>query len=332
MKPYSLFLQFAAFFSSLFFVFSANAAGVGDFSKGSFNVKLTPETPAPSQEVTAEVISNAINANSVPITWILNGKTTLQGIGKKTFTFTTSKAGVLTSLRVEVTTGEFGVVSKDIEIQPSDVDILWETDTYTPPFYRGKALPSSQSFIKMIGIPHFGLQGREVDSSDLIYRWKKTYVPNPNDAGRGKNVYIFRGGYTFNDDIIETTVSTADGSISFGIKTKVPIREPKVILYEDKPTEGVRYENALMKSLVMRNKEVVLRAEPFFFSVKDADHNDAIFTWSIDGKKYDSSLGKKSEFTLRKPGSGSGSVGVSVKIENRERDFQTASKNILLSY
>jgi len=45
-------------------------------------------------------------------------------------------------------------IDKEIVIEPAQLDILWEsTDSYVPPFYEGKALPSIESTIKVVALP-----------------------------------------------------------------------------------------------------------------------------------------------------------------------------------
>ena len=42
--------------------------------------------------------------------------------------------------------------------------------------------------------------------------------------------------------------------------------EPEIIFYENRPTEGISYENALGNTFLLKNEEVTLAAEPYFFS------------------------------------------------------------------
>ncbi len=323
-------LVFAAIISFLFLTEAVWAQSA--FSDNLFLVTLKPNLPGPLTEVTAEVISNGVNLNSLEITWILNGKESLRGIGKKSFTFTTGEVGSVTALRADINTNEYGLLSKNIDIQPTDADILWEADTYTPPFYKGKALPSSQSYIKAVALPHFITKSGKVKAEDLVYMWKKSYTPNPNDSGRGKNVYLYRGTYTFNTNTIETIISTPDNTLSLNKKTRVYIHEPKIVFYEDRPLEGVRYEELLPGSFNMKTQEVALQAAPYFFSFQNTDDNGAIFTWRVDGKRHDVNTEKKSKFVLRKPDAGKGTASVVLEISNRGYDLQKASKNISLSY
>ncbi len=331
MKKSKLFLLF---FLSAAFVFPcmASAQGVEIPSSGNFSVDISPRFPGPFQEVTASAVSNVFNMNGSLVTWAVNGKTQLRGVGEKKFTFITGEVGLPISISVEVSTEDFGLLTKVIEIRPSDVDILWEADTYTPPFYKGKALPTSQSYIKAVGLPNFIAKSGKVPAKDLVYSWKKAYVSDPNNSGIGKNIYFYRGTYTFNSNVIETSVSTPDGTLSLKKQTVIPIYEPKIIFYERKPLEGIRYENALGGTFSIKESEVTLRAEPYFFSFLNADNNGAVFSWRLDGKKLEINPDKKAEFTLRKPAGGSGHADISLEIKNSGYDLQTTKKNINLLY
>lgn len=332
-RPVFFILLFLGGVFSVLFTNTTNAQETTDVSSlGNIVIQLTPEFPLPNKEVTAQVASSLFNIDGVPITWVLDGKTQLAGVGKKNFTFRAGEIGVSTSLRVEVETEDFGTVAKEVQIQPSDVDILWEADTYTPPFYKGKALPTSQSFIKILAVPSFVSQNKTIPSNELTYFWKKAYAANPNDSGIGKDTYFYRASYTFNETTVDTTVSSIDGRLAMHKKTKIPVYEPKIIFYENKPLEGIRYRNALGGSFAIKESEVTLRAEPYFFSVPNANDNSATVSWQIDGKKLPINPIKKSDFTLRKPEKGSGSSNISVKITNPGYDLQTGSKNITLSY
>src|SRR3990167_742525 len=66
------------------------------------------------------------------------------------------------------------------------VDILWQGDTYTPPFYKGKSLWSNQSRITFVAIPQ-GLG----NPASLNYKWTKNGTVLGNINGIGKNTLSF---------------------------------------------------------------------------------------------------------------------------------------------
>ncbi len=73
---------------SLFFAFHAFA-----ISPSSISVDVAPPNPAPNENVTITLSSFAANLDSVSISWFVNGKSVLTGVGKKSFSITAGPAG-----------------------------------------------------------------------------------------------------------------------------------------------------------------------------------------------------------------------------------------------
>lgn len=65
-------------------------------------------------------------------------------------------------------------MGKIIIFQANDVDILWQAETYTPPFYQGYARPSFGSDLKLFAIPHIkDSLGNTIAKDKLIFNWQK---------------------------------------------------------------------------------------------------------------------------------------------------------------
>src|SRR3989344_2819964 len=66
------------------------------------------------------------------------------------------------------------------------VDILWQGEVYTPPFYQGKTFWSKQSRIPLVAIPQsLG------NPANLTYKWTKNGTVLGNVNGVGKNSIYF---------------------------------------------------------------------------------------------------------------------------------------------
>ena len=66
------------------------------------------------------------------------------------------------------------------------VDILWQGEVYTPPFYQGKTFWSKQSRVTLVAIPH-GLG----NTANLNYKWTKNGTVLGNINGIGRNYLSF---------------------------------------------------------------------------------------------------------------------------------------------
>jgi hypothetical protein len=99
-----------------------------------------PEKPGANQDVYAEIESYAIDLSRSQVTWLINGVIKKQGFGERTFSFKTGPLGSSMNLRVVAISPQGQSIEEEIVIQTSEVDLIWKADSYTPPFYKGKAL------------------------------------------------------------------------------------------------------------------------------------------------------------------------------------------------
>ena len=252
------FVLFALVFVSFALVYSSQAVGED------FSVEFSPETPGPNTSVSANLVSYSFDVNRANITWILNGQTKLRGTGQKNFSFATGNLGSRTDVSVSITTDAGVQLTNKFSFQAADVDILWEAKNYTPLGYKGKALPVSGSLIKVTAVPYF-----PGSSSGLVYEWQIDYKNFPDVSGTGKNSFVFKSADIYNKNKIGLTVSNYDKSIVAKKSVEIEIRAPKVVFYEESPLEGPKYNRVLVGDIQMAQDEIIVRAEPYFFSIKD---------------------------------------------------------------
>src|SRR3990167_10337236 len=75
-----------------------------------------------------------------------------------------------------------------LHLQAEEVDLLWQGNSYVPPFYEGRTLWSSQSRITFLAIPHGAGIG---NPANLTYKWTKNGTVLGNINGVGKNTLSF---------------------------------------------------------------------------------------------------------------------------------------------
>jgi len=166
-----------------FFAFSAYA----QVQNADVVIDINPKYPRANEEVKASLSSYATDLNKSKISWKLNGQISIEAVGKKDFSFTTAGVGLQTVLEAEIQTSDGSFLNKKIIITPSDIDMLWEaTDSYTPPFYKGKALNTSEGMLKIVALTN------SRDSAGLSYNWKLDDTNKPDSSGYKKNYYIFK--------------------------------------------------------------------------------------------------------------------------------------------
>ena len=120
------------------------------------DVALTtnPEYPSANSNVTISLSTYSIDLGKAKISWLLDGNLSLEGVGKKTFSFTTGDTGSSSTIQVKIETADGNSVDKQLTITPANVDMLWEAyDSYVPPFYKGKKLGTGEGTYKVVALP-----------------------------------------------------------------------------------------------------------------------------------------------------------------------------------
>ena len=266
------------------------------------------------------------------INWMLNGKSALSGIGKKTFSFNVGEIGTATNVRIDVS-GREGDVSKTVTISPGTVDLLWQaTDSYTPPFYRGKALPAAGSTIRIIAMPNLISGGQPIKSSSLVYKWSRNFDSMENASGYGKDTYTFKNSYLDPEEEVVVNASSASGSASAEGKIIISIISPLVFFYENHPLLGIRYEKALYGELPLSTAEFRVTAEPYFFSAFNKTLSDLSYKWRLNGGDVPGSPDDLSSLVLRQDKNESGITKISLAVKSASKIMQAAGNSFSLSF
>lgn len=132
-----------------------------------------------------------------------------KGVGDRKFQFTTGDLGSVS--KISVSSSAF---SKEMNIRPTGLDIVWQTKSYTPPFYKGKALYTYQSLVDFVAMPSFMTSsGAMIDPKTLVYKWTRNGSVLGDSSGYGKNVFSTSGGVLAKPLQVEVEASTIDGSM-----------------------------------------------------------------------------------------------------------------------
>ncbi|MCA9353469.1 hypothetical protein KC842_01180 [Candidatus Nomurabacteria bacterium] len=291
-------------------------------------IDSVPENPAPGESVTINLTSFSTDLNRANISWQVGGETVLSGYGRKSFSTKAPAAGQTLEIKVVITTGNGIAVERNIFITPQDVDILWEAvDSYTPPFYRGKALPGREAIVRIVAIPHFkNTIGQNINSGDLVYNWKQNYNNMQDYSGYGKNSYTYKNAFLDKEDKISVTITSRDGSVSSQKELTIRPSSSEVVFYKYEPLKGILYNQALGTNTNLTSDEINIVGEPYFISTnyKNISRSSNNISWKINGSSANSS-GTRNQITLQKPDGVSGTSSVEISVTNPNTVFQKIS-------
>lgn len=310
------------------FVFPVKTNAV---SQSSILVNISPENPAPNEDFSITLNSYASNLDSVLISWSVDGKVVSSGIGKKSFSYKAPSAGSESSIVATVSLPD-GSIDKRITIRPASVTMLWQAnDSYTPPFYKGKALPTPGSEIKIVAMPEIKNGSQITDPKNMTYAWKKDYTNNVDGSGYGRNYFLYVNDYLEDSGTISVIASTVDQKYSSQASIDVPTSEAKIVFYKNDAKFGTVWEHALADGHRVIDSEIV-EASPYFISPQDIRIPFLVFNWYINNTQIPVPAFKKNIMPLKVQAGTSGTSILKLEIESTDKIFSNTSSQINVNF
>lgn len=288
------------------------------------DVKINPKSPGPNESVSISIESYLTDLYKATMVWSLDGKVVEKGLGKMVFNFQNGPSGKTTRVSLAVTTNTGNAITKEFSFTPVGVTILWEADTYTPPFYRGKALMVAQAKIRVAAVPDIVSSGT-LGAGNFVYTWKKNDTVWADASGYGKNVFSFVGPIPLSKIDVRVAVSSLDDSTNSELRIDVPLAHPFILFYEKHPLMGVLYNRPFGTEYTLDKKEFSISAEPYFFSNESPRAQTLKYSWEINGKtvqKHSRTL------TVRNDTGVKGDSSILLAMRNAAKTFQKASQKL----
>lgn len=292
------------------------------------DVNTIPVNPEPYQDVSITINSYATDLNKALIEWKVGKNVVLSGYGKTSYSFKTTGPNTSTIFDVTIITADgTDTITKQIVINPSEIEVLWEgLDSYTPPFYRGKSLISAEGLIRVIAIPNTDNSNK----GNFTYTWKNGISTIPEASGYNKSSYVFQNSDLNSSEKVTVTASSVNGQYNATNTIIIPTTSPEIIFYKKSPTEGILYNQALNDntSISENENEMTIIAEPYFTALK-GNEDKFTYKWQINEQSIDTPSGK-TELTIQ-PTSRGGYATISLVMENLNTLFQKVSGQLKLN-
>ncbi len=295
----------------------------------SFTIEISPDNPGPNAKISAKIVSYSFDVDRANISWFVNGAKKLSGKGEKSFSFNIGEIGSKTTLVASIVTDQGITVEKSLTFRPAGLDILWEADNYTPPSYRGKALLSSESRIKITAFPEFIYNGEKISPSNLIYDWEINSKKKIDMSGYGKRTISYKLSSLSREENIKVTVSSSNKTIVAEKTIKLATTAPKIVFYQENLLEGPQYNVAFNKETDLSGDGVSVRAEPYFFS--NSHLKQLTYQWKMNNKAIESGE-KNNVIDFRRDSGESGSALIILDIQNPISILQSAINNLKINF
>jgi len=292
-------------------------------------VKTVPQNPGPIEVVQVSVESYLTDLNKATIEWSVDGKVVERAIGRKVFSFQNGPSGKTTRLTISITTNAGEVITKRLSWSPVGITILWEADTYTPPFYRGKALLTAEASVRAVAIPDNTAGQNALSAGNLVYVWEKDGAVVSGSSGYGKNSFSFTGPRPYERANVKVRASSVNDAMSSETRVDISLSQPFVLFYEKHPLLGVWYNRPFETDVTLNKKEFSISAEPYFFSNESSDVATLSHVWAVNGKSVQN-YGRT--ITLRNDTGVKGDSAVSLAMRGLKQTFQSASQNLRVHF
>lgn len=208
-------------------------------------------------------------------------------------------------------------------IHAQEVDLLWQGDTYTSPFYQGRALWSNQSVITLAAIPRgFG------NPASLFYKWTRNGTVLGNISGIGKNSLSFSDSIISRPQTFKVDILSNDERVLATASVFIAPISPALAVYENNPLYGFMFHREISGTHKLQDQEVTYTAFPFFYSVFSRANNNINYEWRTNtgGKENTNSV------TYRIPDNTSGISQIQVHAVNVDKILQDSNKSFLVEF
>ncbi len=295
------------------------------------SVDILPKVPNPGDQVNISVQSYSSNFDKAYFTWNANGQVIEKGIGKRSINFLAPESGNTITINLTIQKQEGGVITRSFTFAPADVDIIYEADTYTPPFYKGKALFTSESIVRFIAMPYFIQNGNTINPNNLVYTWSINGTVDQNNSGYGKRVYQGKSSLVGRPLEVEVEVSAINSPLIAKNSVFVQNSEPELIIYENNPLLGVVFEKAIAGNFLLDRAEIELQSVPYFFSTTVKDDGFVDYIWKMNGNSIEAGS-RTSSIRLRNETGEEGRSLISLEAEHFTNILQIATQSIDLNF
>jgi hypothetical protein len=307
-------------------------AQIGGQDASTIGITQSPRFPEPNETITISIVSRVINLNNKQTVWEVDGETVSSGTGILEIDTQLGDSGEETKINFRVIVdGE--VIQKNATISPVDVNLVWEAiESYTPPFYKGKALNPGWGQIRITALPHiYQENGQLYDVEDLLYTWEYNGLVYGDDSGRGEDSFVVntvpRPG-----NQAQVEIETPGGDVVAKRSVRLPINDPEVVLYAYSLLLGPQTSQALQGTRSLTSsQEVELVAYPYFYLTDTATEEFLKYDWLMNGNSL-TPPEEKNIIRLRRQEGVRGRARVDVSVSDTSSIFSTESTSVNIEF
>lgn len=311
-------------FLSLFLIPLSTSAQVdGSALSPDIAISAVPSNPEPLESVTLTLTSYSVDLNQALIVWRYNGTIISSGTGRKTINIKAPKANTTGLVTATISGAGFSSTTTTFDLRTAKIDLLWEAaDSYTPPFYKGKAMLSPNGLIRVTAIP------AQSAPKNISFEWSRNDAVVSSASGYNKSSMTFRNETLKQQERISVTATSG----LFGGTSTVVITPAKPQLVAYKKQEGfIDYAIGYLSQIPTNATGLTVRFEPYFFSVQHQSIADDLVFTIKNNESVLSGDTRPNEISLSRPDNG-GESGLEVSVNTSVYSLQNALKQFTILF
>ena len=209
-------------------------------------------------------------------------------------------------------------------VNAQSIDILWQGEGYTPPFYQGRTLWSSQSRITFLAIPQ-----SLANPANLTYKWTKNGTVLGKINGVGRNTLTFVDSILSKPQTVKIDILSGQNTLLASASIVVTPISPTLVVYENNPLYGFMFHKETVGTYQLQEKEITFTIFPLFFSALSRPDPALDYEWrtNIGGEAE-----TRNSVTYRTPDNAAGSSQVEVRASHKDKILQSSSKSFLIEF
>jgi hypothetical protein len=292
---------------------------------------IKPEFPNPGDKVTITLEAYGTDLNRASIRWQVDGAEVQSGKGLKSLSVVAGDIGKKQTITATIVPVNGLPVTKTFYVSPQSIDLIWQSDTYTPPFYRGKAMFTPQEKVTLVAMPNLASGGARVSPSDITYKWKKDFVVQGKVSGYGARTFSYKGDILMQPVNIGLEASVESGDTA-AIYTELAPTFPEVYLYEQSPIYGTLYNRGMSGAFDFGTAvERSIAAYPYFFGAANRNSPALAYSWTLNGSPINVAEDQNT-MTFRNSENIEGESQIGVSVKNTSNFLEQASDATLINF
>ncbi len=286
------------------------------------SLSVNPENAQTGDIVTVSATSYSEDLTRSVFTWTANGKVVKKGSGVTSISFRKIPSLPLVTIGVSINLASGQTIQQSVDITNQNLDLLWEAvDAYTPPFYKGKAMPVTEGSVRFSPIMSRGGVFGSNGNKNNIYTWSRSNDVVGTASGTGKDSFPIVMDYMLNKEQIGVRV---EGISSNSIQeTKVDLVPQNIqVLFYPNNNGFINWNKPITDGYTLvKNTKIV--AAPYYITPKTL--KNVSFNWN---RNTDTIYGGQN---IDLTPTNEGATLFNVSIENTNTFFQSVKKSLLLT-